>query len=62
MTSTEILARVTQQEGNYLLDELGSPHRDDLKLRTVTVKTAQGRDIALVSGDAGSEILDDLIR
>ena len=44
------------------MDELGAPHRDDLKLRTVSVKAADGRDIATVAGDAASQILDDLIR
>ena len=44
------------------MDELGVPHRDDLKLRTVTVKTAAGRNMATVAGDAASQILDDLIR
>jgi hypothetical protein len=62
MRSTEILALLAQQEGSYLLDELGAPHRDDLKVRTMTVKTADGRDIAWVGGDAGSQILNDLIR
>jgi hypothetical protein len=44
------------------LDELGAPHRDDLKLRTVTVKTADGRDEATISGDTASKILGELIR
>ena len=42
--------------------KLGAPDRNDIKARTVTVKTADGRDIAWVGGDAGSQILDDLIR
>jgi len=62
MGSTEILRLLAQQDGNYLLDELGAPHRDDLKLRMVTVKTADGRDIATVAGDAASQLLHDLIR
>jgi hypothetical protein len=62
MRSIEVLALTAQQAGRYLLDELGAPHRDDLKLRTVTVKTSEGRDVAQISGDASSEILDDLIR
>ena len=62
MRSTEILALLAQHEGRYLLDELGAPHRDDLKLRTMTVKTAHGHDILSVSGDAGSQILGELIR
>jgi hypothetical protein len=62
MGSTEILRLLAQQEGGYFLDELGAPHRDDLKLRTVTVKTADGRDEATISGDTASKILSELIR
>jgi hypothetical protein len=62
MGSMEILGLVAQQKGGYLLDELGAAHRDDLKLRTVTVKTADGCDIVTVAGDPASQIIDDLIR
>lgn len=58
--STEILKLLARQEDSYLLDELGAPHRDDLKRRTVTMRTTNGNDIAIL--DNGGQILDDFIR
>jgi hypothetical protein len=43
------------------VDDLSAPHRDDLKLRTVTVKATDGRKIMILGGD-GPTVLDDLIR
>jgi hypothetical protein len=60
--STEILKLLAQQTDNYLLDELGAPHRDDLKVRTMTVKTADGRDLVVFGGAEGGKILDDFLR
>jgi len=59
--STEILKLLAQQEGGYLSDQLGAPHRDDLKCRTITVRAADGREIAILNNDS-QHILDDFIR
>lgn len=62
ISSGEILKLFADHEGACLLDELGAPHRDDLKLRTITLKAADGRDILLIPGQGGGQILDDFIR
>jgi hypothetical protein len=59
--STEILAYLAHNSGSYILDELGAPHRDDLKNRTVTLKTSDDHDFEIFS-EGGPKILDDFIR
>jgi hypothetical protein len=60
--SGELLRLLSEHDGAYLLDELGALHRDDLKLRTITVKAANGRDMFVLPGEGGTHILDDFIR
>ena len=58
ISTTAVLGLLAQRpEENEIVDQLGAPHRDDLKLRVVTVRVASASDISIPA-----EMLDDLIR
>jgi hypothetical protein len=59
--STQILALMAANPDSFLLDELGAPHRTDLKGRVVSLRFADGREIELL-GSSGIQILDDFLR
>ena len=60
MRSTEILRLLAEDGGGSLVDQLGAPHTD-IKLRTLTVKRADGRVAAILPGDFGAAVLRDFI-
>jgi hypothetical protein len=59
--STEILRLLAEDGGGSLVDQLGAPHTD-IKLRTLTVKRADGRVSTILPGDVGAAVLRDLIQ
>jgi hypothetical protein len=59
LDSTDIL-RLLAEDGGSLVDQLGAPHTD-IKLRTLTVKRADGRVAAILPDDFGAAVLRDFI-
>jgi hypothetical protein len=60
LRSTEVLRLLAEDGGGSLVDQLGAPHTD-IKLRTLTVKRADGRVATILHGDSGAAVLRDFI-
>jgi hypothetical protein len=61
LRSTEILRLPAEDGGGSLVDQLGAPHTN-IKLRTLTVKRADGHVATILPGDFGAAVLRDLIQ
>ena len=61
MRSSELLQKLAEDGGGYLVDQLGCPHTD-LKARAITVYRANGQLVTILDGTGGGMILDDFIR
>jgi hypothetical protein len=61
MRSTEILHLLAEDGGGCLVYQAGAPFTDS-KLPTVTVKRADGCEIAVLPGQQGGQIIEDFVR